>query len=115
MRLKSRIWIDAQLRRCLERGQFGAVIDQGADDAGTVYVYINHLNSTFDLLIPPPGPSHDDEGTRIFVKAFTSPVSWNEASALVAKQKKFDGDLWAIEIEDRTGLAGLKIIAEPGK
>ncbi len=115
MRLKSRIWIDAQLRRCLERGQFGAVIDQGADDAGAVYIYINHLDKTFDLLAPPPGPSHDDEGTRIFVKAFAAPVSWNEASAFVAKQKKFDSDLWAIEIEDRTGLAGFKIIADPGK
>ena len=115
MRLKSRFWIDAQLRRCLERGQFGAIIDKGADDAGAVYVYINHLNGTFDLLVPPPGPSHDEQGTRIFLKAFATPVSWSHASAYVAKQKKFDSDLWAIEIEDRTDLAGINVIGTVGE
>jgi hypothetical protein len=110
MRLKSRLWIEAQLRRCQALGQFGAVIDKGADDAGAVYIYINHLDGKFDLLIPPPGPSHDDEGTRIFVKAFPATVSWEQARDFVARQKKFDGDLWTVEIEDRNGLAGLKVL-----
>jgi len=110
MRLKSRLWIDAQLRRCQHLGQFGAVIDRGADEAGAIYVYINHLDGTLDLLIPPAGPAHDEEGTRIFMKAFAAPVSWDQARTFVAKQKKFDSDLWTIEIEDRTGLAGLKVV-----
>ncbi len=108
-RLKSRLWIDAQLKRCFGEGKFGAVIDQGADDAGAVYIYINHLNGTYDLLVPPPGPSHDEEGQRHFVKAFARPVPWETAQAIVARQTKFDSDLWSIEIEDREGLAGFLV------
>jgi hypothetical protein len=109
MRLKSRLWIEAQLRRWQQLGNFGAVIDKGADEAGAVYIYINHLNGTFDLLIPPPGPSHDEAGERHFTQAFAKPVTWDEARSFVAKQKKFDGDLWSVEFEDRAGVAGLKV------
>ena len=112
MRLKSDIWVAALLRRCAGIGLFGAVIHHGADEAGAVYVYINHLNGTYDLLSPPPGPAYNEQGERRFVKEFTSPVDWAQASAVVTRRRKSDPDLWAIEIEDRHDLASIPIEVE---
>jgi hypothetical protein len=107
MRLKSAIWVSALLRRCQGEGKYGAVLRKGAEEAGAVYVVINHLDGTYDLLGPPPGSSHDDDGNRLFEKLFASPAAWAEVSARIEKQAGFDSDIWAVEIEDRNGLAGL--------
>ncbi len=109
-RLKSRLWMEALLRRCQGEGKFGAVIKSGADEAGAVYVAINHLDNTYDLLEPPPGPSHDDDGQRIFAKSFAKPVPWADVQALFDRRRKSDSDIWLVEIEDRGGLANLKLI-----
>lgn len=106
-RLKSEIWVAALLRRCQVEGLYGAVMHKGAAEAGAVYVYINHLDGRYDLLVPPPGPAYDEQGQRRFMLEFENPTDWQTASALIARRRKFDSDLWAVEIEDRTGLAGL--------
>jgi hypothetical protein len=111
-RLKSRLWVEALLRRCQGEGKFGAVLHSGADEAGAVYVAINHLNDTYDLLGPPAGSSHDEEGTRIFRKAIGKPASWDEVRDFIARQRKFDSDIWVVEIEDRGGLANLVVAAD---
>ncbi len=109
-RLKSRLWVEALLRRCQSEGKFGAVVKSGADEAGAVYVTINHLNNSYDLLEPPPGPSHDDEGQRLFTKSFAAPSPWPDVQRLFDRRLKSDADLWLVEIEDRSGLADLKVI-----
>ena len=108
-RLKSRLWVEALLRRCQGEGKFGAVLYSGADEAGAVYVAVNHLNDSYDLLGPPAGSSHDEEGTRIFRKAIAQPASWDEVRDFIARQRKFDSDIWVVEIEDREGLANLVV------
>ena len=112
MRLKSEIWVAALLRRCAGQGLFGAVVHHGADEAGTIYVFINHLDGTYDVLGPPPGPAYDEMGERRFVKEFSSAVDWQQASAFVARRRQSDSDIWAVEIEDRNGMAGIAIATE---
>lgn len=107
MRLKSEIWVAALLRRCQSQGLYGAVIRKGAAEAGAVYIIINHLNGTCDLLSPAPGPAYDDDGERRFVKASTTPIAINEVDTILQRHRKFDSDIWEVEIEDRAGLAGL--------
>ena len=84
------------------------MINRGADEAGAVFVAVNHLDGTYDLLAPPAGPSHGEDGGRLFRRAFPQPVTWPEINELIARQRKFDPDIWLVEIEDRTGLAGIK-------
>ena len=110
--LKSRIWVEALLRLGQSEGKFGAVIHTGADEAGAVYVTINHLNNTYSLLGPAAGPSHSEAGDRQFRKVFSRPVTWDEVSAHIAKQRNFDSDIWLVEIEDRSSMAGLHWVAE---
>ncbi len=106
-RLKSEIWIAALLRRCQGEGKYGAVIHKGAAEAGAIYVYVNHLDGTYHLLAPPPGPAHDEHGERRFILEFEKPSDWLQVSAVVARRRKSDPDLWAVEVEDRSGFAGL--------
>lgn len=107
LRLKTEIWVKALLRRCELQGMFGAVLHRGAAEAGALYVVVNHLDGTYDMLAPPPGAAYDDAGERRFVSAFATPVPWADVSAKLARARQFDSDIWAVEIEDRNGFAGL--------
>lgn len=109
LRLKTGIWVQAFLRRCEVNGQFGSVLKKGADEAGALYVVINHLDGGHDLLSPAPGAAYDEAGERRFIRDFPAPVTWAEVSARMEKRKRSDPDLWLIEVEDRTGLAGLAL------
>ncbi len=107
MRLKSEIWVHALLRSAQSQGHYGAVLRKGAAEAGAIFVVVNHLDGTYDVLGPPPGPAFDDRGERRFVREFNQAVTIAEAEALLRRRHKADPDLWEVEIEDRLGLAGL--------
>lgn len=107
MRLKSEIWVQALLRRNSVEGRFGAVLKRGAEEAGAVYVVINHLDGRYDLLGPPPGPAYDDEGQRRFERLLPQSSQWPEINTLLERRRTSDPDIWIVEIEDRQGLAGL--------
>lgn len=107
MRLKTGIWVSAFLRRCMVEGLYGAVIRKGAEEAGAVYVIVNHLNGTFHLFGPAPGPSHDEEGERRWSMELEPPASMEQIDALLERKRRFDPDIWVVEVEDRKGTAGL--------
>ena len=107
MRLKSAIWVSAFLRRCMVEGLFGAVVRKGAEEAGAVYVIVDHLDGTCHLFGPAPGPSHDEEGERRWVAECVPPAGQAEAKAILERRIRFDPDIWIVEIEDRAGTAGI--------
>jgi hypothetical protein len=107
MRLKSAIWVSAFLRRHQVEGRFGAVIYKGAEEAGAVYVIVNHLDGTLHLFGPAPGPAYDDSGDRRFALELGGPVPQDRVDALLQRRRAGDPDIWVVEIEDRTGTAGL--------
>lgn len=107
MRLRSDIWVSAFLRRCMVEGMFGAVLRKGSSEAGAVHVLVNHLDGTCHLLGPPPGPAFDEDGERRWIAELAPPASPAEAEALLARRARIDPDLWIVEVEDRTGTAGL--------
>jgi hypothetical protein len=108
-RLKTRIWVEAVLRANASEGRFGAILNSGAEEAGSVYVAIDRLNGTLEFLAPAPGASIADDGTKRFVKEFKSPVPWPEIRARIERLRKADPDIWVIEIEDRNGYGGITI------
>jgi hypothetical protein len=109
-RLKSEIWVHAFIRRLATEGKNAVVLQKGHEEAGVIFVVINHLDGLHDILAPPPGPSVDEEGDRHFEKANTSPMTWFEAKEWLDRRKKSDSDIWIVEAEDRDGLAGLKTV-----
>lgn len=88
-------------------GLYGAVIRKGAEEAGAVYVVVDHRDGTCHLFGPPPGPAYDDEGERRWSEELAPPASPADAMALVDRKRRIDPDIWLVEIEDPKGTAGL--------
>ncbi len=107
MSLKSEIWVQAFVRKCNGEGKFCTIVKKGAADAGAVFLIFNRLDGNFCLFGPAPGPAYDDNGDRRFIEELPHPTPEPDILALLARRKKFDADLWIVEIEDRLGTAGI--------
>src|SRR5213080_2930157 len=99
MRLKSAIWVAAYLRRRHIDGTFAVVRRRGAEEAGAVFVKIDRLDGTAELYGPAPQAAFTEAhpADRAFSPCFRSqPVSEAEVEAYLARQIRFDSDLWII-------------------
>ncbi len=106
MRLKSAVWVGAYLRRCSGEGIPAVVVSRGAEEAGAVFVKVNRLDGTATVLGPAPQASFEDSRPveRLWVHATgTEPVNEAEADAYLARQQRYDPDVWILEIEERSG------------
>lgn len=106
MRLKSAIWVSAYLRRCQIEGAFAVLRRRGAEDAGAVFVKVNRLDGMVSLYGPAPQSAFDDARPteRIFAPCLTGEsVPEADAEAYLARQIRYDPDLWIVEVEDRAG------------
>jgi hypothetical protein len=111
MRLKSGIWVAAYLRRCNVEGAFAAVRRRGAEEAGAVFIKINRLDGTATLYAPAPQTAFDEAmpADRIFsaVLGTSAPAPEADVEARLAREIRFDPDVWILEVEDRAGRAFL--------
>src|SRR5258708_3034355 len=105
MRLKSSIWVAAYLRRCQTEGIFGAVRRRGAEEAGAVFVKVGLLNGNAMLYVPAPQTVYDDSRPieRIFTPTSKEPVPESSVEERLAKEIRFDPDVWIVETEDKAG------------
>src|ERR1700709_2256975 len=105
MRLKSSIWVAAYLRRCQTEGIFGAVRKRGAEEAGAVFVKVALMDGNAMLYAPAPQTVYDDSRPteRLFVPIAPQPVSEPSVDERLAKEVRFDPDVWIVETEDRAG------------
>jgi hypothetical protein len=113
MRLKSNIWVGAYLRRCQVNGVFGAVRRRGAEEAGAIFVKLALLNGQAVLFTPAPQTVYDDSRPteRIFTPSSVQPLPEEAVEERLAKEIRFDPDVWIIEIEDREGRHFLDLAA----
>jgi hypothetical protein len=107
MRLKSGIWVAAHLRRCQVEGAPAVVRRRGAEEAGAVFIIVNRLDGTASLYGPAPQSVFDDTqpAERWFSAMLggTVPVAEAAIEARIAREIRFDPDVWIVEIEDRAG------------
>jgi len=105
MRLKSSIWVAAYLRRCQTEGIFGAVRRRGAEEAGAVFVKVASLDGNAMLYGPAPQTADDDSRPveRVFAPTSREPVAEAVVEERLAKEIRFDPDVWIVETEDRAG------------
>lgn len=109
MSVKTEIWVSAYLRRCFANNLFGAVMRRGAAEAGALYVIADLLDGRVQLYGPPPGPVYGEDGERRWVALLRAPAPRAEALAVLERRRKYDPDLWIVDIEDRQGTALLNI------
>jgi hypothetical protein len=106
MRLKSGIWVAAYMRRCQIEGASAVLRRRGAEEAGAVFIKVSRLDGTADVFGPAPQSAFDEArpADRAFVRCLKmQPAPDAEAETYLARQIKFDPDVWIIEVEDRAG------------
>jgi hypothetical protein len=105
-RLRSDFWVSAYLR---QRGQAGVPVvlrRRGAAEAGAVFIKIDRLDGTARLFGPAPPSLDDADPQRRFTLMLEGDVITIEDR--IAKELRFDGDLWLIEADDRSGEPGVE-------
>jgi hypothetical protein len=106
MRLKSAIWVAAYLRRCNIEGAFAAVRRRGAEEAGAIFIKLNRLDGTAELFGPAPQSAFEDAHPvdRAFSRGLKDqPAPEAKIEERIAREVRFDPDVWVLEVEDRAG------------
>jgi hypothetical protein len=103
MRVTTDLWVSALVRRVFSGGGFAAIAKRGATEAGAVFVIVRDRMGGATLFGPAPQTSYDtakpDE--RYFIR-----YELDDEAALDArleKEKRFDYDIWVVEIEPGQG------------
>ena len=96
-RLKSGIWIQAQIRMCTVSNLSTYVIKRGDPDAGAIYLHLNRLNGENFIYYQIRTASGQIAWSQ---SNGETPLNKDEANDYLEKQKKYDPDLWILEIED---------------
>ncbi|MGH6763073.1 MAG: DUF1491 family protein [Phyllobacterium sp.] len=104
MRLTSEFWVAALIRRVNGSGAFAALLKRGATEAGAIFIKVRNADGRYDLFGPAPQSAYDERKPedRLFVSS-VSKGEEAEADARLASEKRFDPDLWIVEIEDYRG------------
>ena len=94
-RVKAGLWVSMALRMGNADGRYGAVVRKGDPDAGGVLVI---LRGDKDLSVL--SQIRSAAGEPAWIRATgAGPVDQDSADAYIARQVKFDPDLWVIEFE----------------
>ena len=111
MRVTSSLWVGAFVRRYNGAGAFGAVVRHGADEAGAIFIVIDQLRGAADLYAPAPQSSFDEgqPSDRLFQRVIESGTPQAIAERL-ERERRFDADLWTVEVEDREGRIFFEVI-----
>jgi hypothetical protein len=99
MRVTSDLFVSALLRRVFSSGGYGAVVRRGAFEAGAVFVTSrDRLGET--TLFGPAAQASYGEGRpedRLFAELLRGDDE--TVAARIAKEQRFDPDIWVVEIE----------------
>ncbi len=98
-RLPTHLWVMAHIRAADAQGVTMMVLRKGDPGRGTVILKLNRLDGTFGVLV------QVREGERLGWSRGTGaePVDEAAADAYIARQIRYDPDVWVIEVEDRQG------------
>lgn len=99
MRVTSDIWTSALMRRVFAAGGFAAVLRRGAAEAGAIFVVVRGRLDDVALFGPAPQAGYATERPeeRAFVRLPAR--TQDEIDARLAREERFDSDLWVMEIE----------------
>ena len=100
MGLTTGLWVMAQVRLCDRAFIPAAVVRRGDPDAGTVLLKLNRFEAGVTVYTQASSTAEEPLWSR---GTGPNPVSEAEADAYIARQVKYDPDVWVLEIEDRRG------------
>ena len=114
LRLRTDFWVAALRRRAEGEGAYVSIARKGAEEAGAVFVVIDHRDGSFDLYGPAPQAVFAEErpADRLFV-LLVGAATEEVVRTRMESEVRFDPDLWRVDIEDRSGRAFVEIVATP--
>jgi hypothetical protein len=104
-RLTAEFWVQAYLARLRLADIPAFVTSRGDATAGAVIVKLNTLDGNARAF----ARSWDAAGARVWAPLAEGPEP--EVDAAVGRQRRYDPDLWVIEVEDRQGRS---LLDQPG-
>ena len=114
MRLRTDFWVTALIRHVENAGALATVMEKGALEAGVVFLIVDGGDGTSDLYGPAP-QSFFDSGSpteRVFIRLADGCPS-PELEARLASERRFDPDLWIVEIRDRQRRPFVDLVDDP--
>lgn len=107
-RLTSDFWVSAYLRQAAHDGLVAVLRRRGASEAGAIFVKLDRLDGSAALYGPAPQALADEAGRRRFQLILDAdPLAVEDR---VARELRFDSDLWLVEIENRAGDPRLDLV-----
>ena len=114
MRVTSGLWVGAYIRRAHGAGAFAVVRRRGAEEAGAIFVVLNRLDGSSTLFGPAPQSAFEGRASdRIFAEIGSLSDDPAAVEQRLEKERRFDPDLWIVEIEDRAGRHFLDLAPAP--
>lgn len=104
MRLRSDIWVAAYRRYAVAGGAYVVLRRKGAAESGSIFIHVDQLDGRGVLYGPAPQSDVAASGERSFVRLHAEDALDAAAiEARLAKELRFDSDLWIVVVEDRQG------------
>jgi hypothetical protein len=104
-RLTAEFWVQAYLARLRLADIPAFVTARGDATAGAVAIKLNTLDGAAAAFTR----AWDGSGRRVWTELAKGPET--DVDAALQRQRRFDPDLWIVEVEDR---AGRSLLDEPG-
>lgn len=108
--LKAGLWIRATLRRFNQNGQPALILKKGDEDAGAIFILLTDAAGQAAIL-----QEHGDYWRRHDMKADTPHALAEAIETFLDRQKRFDPDLWVIEITVKDVASPLETLLETRK
>lgn len=99
MRLTSEFFISSLLRRVFADGGFAAVERKGADAAGAIFIRQRKRLGLETLFGPAPQSLFGEEGGGRLFEVRLADAEADAVNQLLAREARFDPDLWIVELE----------------
>lgn len=114
MRVTSELWVAALIRRAFSSGGFAAVVKRGAMEAGAIFLIERGRMGESALYGPAPQTSYGEGPADRRLTALGDGLDDAAIEERMAKEQRFDPDLWLVEVEPgQTPLGELVEITTP--
>jgi hypothetical protein len=112
MRVTSALWVGAYVRRCFVEGLTAVVSRRGAEEAGAIFIILDRLDGTADLFGPAPQSAFDSTPSDRLFQLLMERAGRLAIADRLDKERRFDPDVWIVEIEDKLGRSFLDLAKE---
>lgn len=111
MRLRSDIFVSALIRRVFGLGGFAAIERKGAEASGAIFVRQRFRDGRETLFAPALQMFIEEEDSGRWFERRLVTAEREALDAVLAREQKFDSDLWIVEIELDQEVEGLLPLA----